>query len=130
MVLKILLSTQQNNGISCLHFSQNEIMAEPQDIETSPKIPRLLKVHEVLRTYYEDNVYKMEFYELPDKADPFHIQWYRKEGDPEICGHSQLSLSYETDQTCGYCKERCKGNEEWLECKLCDQWFREACFEQ
>ena len=22
--------------------------------------------------------------------------------------------------TCGYCKKRCKGNEEWLDCKLCD----------
>ena len=50
-------------------------MTEPQDIITSPKIPRTLKV---LRTYNEDNVCKMEFYELADETDPFHIQWYRK----------------------------------------------------
>ena len=31
------------NGISCLYLADNEIMAEPQDIETSPKIPRTLK---------------------------------------------------------------------------------------
>ena len=72
----------------------------------------------------------MEFYELAKETDPFQIQWYCKESDPEICGHNQLRLSYETDQTCGYCKERYKGNEEWLECKLCDQWFHEACFEK
>ena len=53
-------------------------MTEPQDIITSPKIPRTLKV---LRTYNEDNVCKMEFYELADETDPFHIQWYRKDGD-------------------------------------------------
>ena len=72
----------------------------------------------------------MEFYELADETDPFHIQWYRKEGDPEVCEHNQLPLSCEIDQTCGYCKERYKGNEEWLKCKLCDQWFHEACFER
>ena len=53
-----------------------------------------------------------------------------KEGHPDVCGHNQLPLSYEIDPTCGYCKERNKGNEEWLECKLCDQWFHEACFEK
>ena len=59
-------------------------MAKPQDIQTSPKIPRTLKVHKVLRSYNEDNVCKMEFYELADKTDPFRIHWYRKESDPEV----------------------------------------------
>ena len=104
-------------------------MAEPQDIDTSPKILRTFKIHTALRTYNED-VCKMEFYELADKADLFHIQWYRKESNQEVCEHNQLPLSYETDQTCSYCKERYKGNEEWLECTLWDQWFHEACFEK
>ena len=99
------------NGISCLYLAENEIMAEPQNIETSPKIPRTLIVHKVLGTYNEDNVCKMKFYELADETDPFHIQWYRKESDPEVCGHNQLPLSYKIDQTFGYCKERYKGNE-------------------
>ena len=68
------------NGISCLYLTENEIMAEPQDFVT--KIPGALKVHKVLRTYNEDNVCKMEFYELADETDPFHIQWYRKECNP------------------------------------------------
>ena len=61
------------NGISCLYLAENEIMAEPQDIETSPKIPRTLKIHKVFGTYNKDNVFKIEFYELADQTDPFHI---------------------------------------------------------
>ena len=93
------------------------------DIETSPKIPIALKVHKVLRTYNEDNICKMYFHELVDEGDPFQIQWYRKEGDPEVCGHNQLPLTYGIDQTCSYCKERYKGNEKCLECKLWTSGF-------
>ena len=118
------------NGISCLYLAENEIMTEPQYIEKSRKISKTLKVHKSLRSYIEDNVCKMEFYELTDETDPFHIQWYHKEGDPEVWRRNQLPLNYETDQTCGYCKERCKRNEEWNECKLYVQWFHEACFEK
>ena len=100
------------NGISCLYLTENEIMAEPQDFVT--KIPGALKVHKVLRTYNEDNVCKMKFYELAEETDSFHIQWYRKGSNPEVCGHNQLLLNYEIDQTRGYCKERYRGNVEWL----------------
>ena len=72
----------------------------------------------------------MEFFEFADKTDPFHIQWYRIECDPQVCEHNQLPLSHDIDQTCGYCKERYKGSEGWLESKLCDQWFHEARFEK
>ena len=81
------------NGISCLYLAENEIMEEPQYIETSPQIPRTLKVHKVLRTYNEDNVCKMEFYELADETDLFLIQWYRREGDRKVFGHNQLPLT-------------------------------------
>ena len=90
------------NGISCPYLAESEIMAEPQDIETPPKIPRTLKVQKVLRTYSKDNVCKIEFYELAGETDPFHIQWHHKEGDPEVCRHNQLPLSNEIDQTCSY----------------------------
>ena len=46
------------NGISCLYLAENEIIAETEDIEMSPKIRWPLKVHEVLRTYNEDNICK------------------------------------------------------------------------
>ena len=52
-------------------LGQNETMADPQDIETSPKIPRALKVDKVLKIYNKDTVYKMEFYRLADETDRF-----------------------------------------------------------
>ena len=72
------------NGISCLYLTENEIMAEPHDFVT--KIPGALKVHKVLRTYNEDNVCKMEFYELADETDPFHIQWFYKKATQKFVG--------------------------------------------
>ena len=54
----------------------------------------------------------MEFYELVRETDSFHIQWYRKGSDPDVCGHNELPLSYQGDQTCDWCKERYKLNEE------------------
>ena len=59
------------NGISCLYLAENEIMAEPQDIETSPNIPRTLKIHRVLGTYNKDNVFKIAFYDLLTKQTRF-----------------------------------------------------------
>ena len=98
------------NGVKDFAEYANKIKAEPMEIEASPKIPRTLKVHKVLEIYNEDNVCKMEFYELAEETNPFQIQWNCKESDLEVFRHNQLSLSYETDQTCGYCKERYKGN--------------------
>ena len=72
-------------------MAENEIMAETEDIETSPKIPRTLKVHKVLRTYHEDNICKMEFYKLADETDPFNIQWYCKEVDRKFVDTSVSS---------------------------------------
>ena len=63
------------NGVSCLYLAENEIIGEHQDIEISPKLPSTLKVHKVVRTYNEDNVCKMNFCELANEVNVFHIQW-------------------------------------------------------
>ena len=34
----------------------------------------------------------MELYEVAEGRDPFQIQWYCKESDPEVCGHIQIPL--------------------------------------
>ena len=39
------------NSISCLYLAKNKIMADPQNTETSPKIPKALKVSKVLKVH-------------------------------------------------------------------------------
>ena len=71
---------------------------------------------------------KWSFTSLLTKQNHFTFSGTVKRAN--VCGQNQLPLSYEIDQTSGYCKKRYKGNEEWLKCKLCYQWFHKACFEK
>ena len=116
------------NGISCLYLAENEIMAKPQDIKTSPKIPRTLKFIKFYELIMKIMFVKWSFTSLLTKQTRFTFSGIAKRAN--VCGHNQLPLSYEIDQTCGYCKERYNGNEEWLKYKLCYQWFHKACFEK
>ena len=54
--------------------------------------------------------------------------WFREDGDPDVCGHAALPLSYDPNTPCGQCRGKCKIGEVWLECPLCDQCFFRKCF--
>ena len=47
---------------------------------------------------------------------PFHEQWYKKDGDPDVCGYAELLLSYNPDLTCAECHGTCAADREWLKC--------------
>ena len=54
------------------------------------------------------------------------IHFYRKDDDPEACGHENLPSPFDVGQTCAFCKAKyvaLKEKEDWLQCKLCEQWF-------
>ena len=75
------------NGISCLYLADNEIMAEPQDIETSPKIPRTLKVHNVLRTIMKMFI-KWSFMSLLTKQTHFTFSGSAKKATRKLWAQS------------------------------------------
>lgn len=54
---------------------------------------------------------------------PFFTEYYRKEGDPEICGHDGMDV--EDESHCAKCKEAENGSN-WLCYPLCG--FHEDCF--
>ena len=43
---------------------------------------------------------------MTDDDDPFFTQFYRKDDDTEVCGHENLPLLYDVDQTRAFCKAK------------------------
>ena len=76
-------------SISTIYVSSDDDIAEPADVENAPAIKGTLNIHKVQRSYYTSNaVCYLEFYELSSDLKPIHKQFYRRDGDPIICGHA------------------------------------------
>ena len=107
----------------------DEVLGELKDIEkSSPRIDGTLEVHKIARSFSTDGVCKLEFFKTTVDEQPFHVQYYKKDGNPDVCGHTELPLCYNPDQTCAECHSIYAKGQDWLECNLCDQWFHEECF--
>ena len=92
------------NGITSLYLPEPDLLAEPDNIEEAPKIPETLSVHMLVRNFNEDSVCSINFFNLAADVEPFFTQFYIKDGDPEVCGHEMVPLSFDPDQTCAFCK--------------------------
>ena len=76
---------------------------EPDNIEYAPKIPETLSIHKVTRSFNEDNIFLLiSFVWLMTVIS----QFYRTDDDPEVCGHENLPLLFDVDQTCAFCKAK------------------------
>ena len=49
----------------------------------------------------------------------------QREGDLEVYDHQHLPLSFDLHNTCASCRASYRGKDDWLKCKLCEQWFHE-----
>ena len=110
------------------YLSANDVLKETDDIDSAPKETSILEFHQVKREFNVDGVCKLHFFEVASDSLPFHEEFSRKYGDPEMCDHPFLSLSFNLDNTYAACKDSFLGNEDWLECNICEQWFHESCF--
>ena len=50
------------NGITSLYIPVEGVLEEPENINSSPRIPGTLEVHKIARTSSTDGVRKMAFY--------------------------------------------------------------------
>ena len=117
------------NGIKSLYMPIVEVLEEPEDIEkSSPRIDGTLQVYKIARSFSTDGVCKLEFFKTVVDEQPFHVPYYKKDGDPDVCGQARLSLCYNLDQTCAEYHGIYAKDQEWLERSLCEQWFHEECF--
>ena len=70
---------------------------------------------------------------MTNDDDPFFIQFYRKNDDPEVYGDENLPLLFGIDQACAFCKAKhvaLKKKKDWLQCKLCEQLPHQSCFQK
>ena len=70
------------------------------------------------RSFNEDNICLIDFFCVVNDDDPFFTQFYCKDDDPEVCGHKNLPLLFDVDQTCAFCKAQylaLKEKEDWLQ---------------
>ena len=118
------------SGITSIYMPISELLTEPDNIEYAPKIPETLSIHKVTRSFNEDKIFLLiSFVWLMTVIS----QFYRKDDDPEVCGHENLPLLFDVDQTCAFCKAKyvaLKDKEDWLQCKLCEQWLHQSCFQK
>ena len=49
-----------------------EVLEEPENTNSSPRIPGTLEVHKLVRTFSTDGICKMEFYYTAADEKPFH----------------------------------------------------------
>ena len=120
------------SGITSIYMPMYELLTEPDNIENAPKIPETLSIHKVTRSFNEDNVCFIDFFRVTNDDDPFFTQFYRKDDDPEVCGHENLPLLFDVDQNRAFCKATyvaLKEKEDGLQCKLCEQWLYLSCFQ-
>ena len=121
------------NSITSIYMPTNELLTQPNNIENDPRIPETFSIHKVTRSFNEDNICFMDFFRMANDDDPFLTQFYRKGDDPEICGHDNLPLLFDVDQTYAFCQAKyvaSKGKEDWLQSKLYEQWFHQSCFQK
>ena len=92
------------NGIKSLYMPIDEVLEEAKEIEeSSPRTDGTLEAHKISRFFYTDGVYKLEFFKTAVDKQLFYVQYYKKDGDPDVCGHGELPLCYNHDQTCAEC---------------------------
>ena len=74
-----------------------------KNINSSLRIPGALEVYKIARTLLMDSICQMEIYYTAVDKKPLQEQWHKKDGDPDVCGHAELPLSYNPHLTCAEC---------------------------
>ena len=110
-------------SVHAVCLPQSEMIKEPNHIYAGPKIKETLRFHKLVRRRNQKGEYNISFFKVLNVGEPFRVQWH---GDDNqlICGHEEAE---NRDNDCSKYNRVYKGEEEWLRCPACSQWFHEAC---
>ena len=95
------------NGITSLYLPTEEVLKEPEDIESTRRIAATLQIHVVKRFFDNRKVCVLEFYHLTNDSEPYFTQFYGQGG----CGHQNNALG---ENRCRSWGKDYLPNEEWL----------------
>ena len=112
-------------SIDTLFSPECELFVEPNEVAKAPKIPQTLQVHKVIIHMSKNGMLYLKFFYLASYEKPVFTQYYRKEGDPEICGDEGMDV--EDQSHCVKCREA-ENRSDWFCCSLCRIWFYEDFF--
>ena len=87
-------ANKTNSGITSIYMLIYELLTEPDNMENSPKTLETLPIHKVTRSFNEDNIRFIDFFRVANDDDPFFTQFYRKDDDPEACGHENVPFKF------------------------------------
>ena len=79
-------------------------------------------MHELERKVNVNGNLYINFFQIADDDEPFHVQWYG--GENIICDHDKSSKS---DDQCAKSDEMYIEEGELLQFSVCNYWFREEC---
>ena len=89
------------NDIKLLYMTIDEVLEDPEDVEKSSlRIDGTLEVHKIFRSFAADGTCKLKFFKTVVDKQPFHIQYYKKDGDQDVCCHAELLFCYNPYQMC------------------------------
>ena len=78
------------NGITSFYMPVEDVSGRARNVNSSPIIPGTLEFHKIARLFSTDGICKMEFYYTVVDQKPFDEHWYRTDGDPDVCSHTEL----------------------------------------
>ena len=105
--------------ITSLYLPAEDVLIEPGDMESSPRIKYILQFHMIKRFFDEQTVPYLSFFKMATYEKAFFTEFY-EEG---ACGHRKIAAD---DNHCGSCLGDYEPNEEWLQSPICEVWFHSS----
>ena len=115
-------------NIKSLYLPFDDVLQELSKIDLAPKIKSTLETHYVRREFTIDGIAKLKFFKMALSKEPFYEHCHPKQGNPKVCHHPLLHLSFDIDNLCAVYKSPYLAKEHWPECNICNQWFHECFF--
>ena len=107
------------NDITSIYMPINELLTEPDNIENAPKIPETLSFHKVTRSSMKIIFVLLNCFMWLITMIHFLHSSTGKMMTQRFCGHENLPLLFDIDQTFAFCKAKYVSSKEMMMMNCC-----------